>query len=246
MGKTGSDAWRLSRHRAGSDRLPVRPGDRPFELSVSRGLRGAGIDPARLLQPDRAGRSDAGPRRRGRLAVGVGGYARIDAGGASALHRSPGAATRQRARERRLPADVLRSGLEQQSAAAGIHPAAFHAPRPGRQRDAREARFGGLGRRAAPAAALVVRQRDHGDDGREARDENPGNPPLRFGIALPRDLNPVAGLNARSEEHTSELQSHSFISYAVFCFKKKQTHRLTFSVTPDRTSSGRAKYTPLP
>src|ERR1051326_527681 len=23
----------------------------------------------------------------------------------------------------------------------------------------------------------------------------------------------------RSEEHTSELQSHSFISYAVFCFK---------------------------
>ena len=29
-------------------------------------------------------------------------------------------------------------------------------------------------------------------------------------------------LNAfRSEEHTSELQSHSFISYAVFCLKKK-------------------------
>ena len=26
----------------------------------------------------------------------------------------------------------------------------------------------------------------------------------------------------RSEEHTSELQSHSFISYAVFCFKKKK------------------------
>src|ERR1051326_545760 len=25
---------------------------------------------------------------------------------------------------------------------------------------------------------------------------------------------------ARSEEHTSELQSHSFISYAVFCLKK--------------------------
>src|ERR1051326_8623052 len=28
---------------------------------------------------------------------------------------------------------------------------------------------------------------------------------------------------ARSEEHTSELQSHSFISYAVFCLKKKTT-----------------------
>ena len=28
-------------------------------------------------------------------------------------------------------------------------------------------------------------------------------------------------LRSRSEEHTSELQSHSFISYAVFCLKKK-------------------------
>ena len=28
-------------------------------------------------------------------------------------------------------------------------------------------------------------------------------------------------LEQRSEEHTSELQSHSFISYAVFCLKKK-------------------------
>src|ERR1051326_9513233 len=28
----------------------------------------------------------------------------------------------------------------------------------------------------------------------------------------------------RLEEHTSELQSHSFISYAVFCLKKKKTH----------------------
>ena len=26
----------------------------------------------------------------------------------------------------------------------------------------------------------------------------------------------------RSEEHTSELQSHSFISYAVFCLKQKK------------------------
>ena len=30
-----------------------------------------------------------------------------------------------------------------------------------------------------------------------------------------------AGRIMRSEEHTSELQSHSFISYAVFCLKKK-------------------------
>ena len=30
------------------------------------------------------------------------------------------------------------------------------------------------------------------------------------------------GPGSRSEEHTSELQSHSFISYAVFCLKKKK------------------------
>ena len=36
--------------------------------------------------------------------------------------------------------------------------------------------------------------------------------------------NKVLDLNlSRSEEHTSELQSHSFISYAVFCLKKKNT-----------------------
>ena len=33
--------------------------------------------------------------------------------------------------------------------------------------------------------------------------------------------NLAAGTNERSEEHTSELQSHSEISYAVFCLKKK-------------------------
>src|ERR1051326_6962154 len=30
------------------------------------------------------------------------------------------------------------------------------------------------------------------------------------------------GILLRSEEHTSELQSHSFISYAVFCLKKNK------------------------
>jgi len=29
-------------------------------------------------------------------------------------------------------------------------------------------------------------------------------------------------VRARSEEHTSELQSHHCISYAVFCLKKKK------------------------
>src|SRR6056300_1118878 len=34
---------------------------------------------------------------------------------------------------------------------------------------------------------------------------------------------PDLGTKSRSEEHTSELQSHSEISYAVFCLKKKTT-----------------------
>ncbi len=38
-------------------------------------------------------------------------------------------------------------------------------------------------------------------------------------ISRSSDLN--TGNVKRSEEHTSELQSHSFISYAVFCLKKK-------------------------
>src|SRR5213596_3999445 len=32
----------------------------------------------------------------------------------------------------------------------------------------------------------------------------------------------IANGPARSEEHTSELQSHGLISYAVFCLKKKK------------------------
>src|ERR1051326_9330320 len=43
------------------------------------------------------------------------------------------------------------------------------------------------------------------------------------------------GLVNRSEEHTSELQSHSFISYAVFCLKKKKTiHRRQQLHPPNR------------
>src|SRR3546814_4216916 len=34
----------------------------------------------------------------------------------------------------------------------------------------------------------------------------------------------LAGAGARSEEHTSELQSLMRISYAVFCLKKKRTN----------------------
>src|SRR5213596_1244637 len=37
----------------------------------------------------------------------------------------------------------------------------------------------------------------------------------------------------RSEEHTSELQSHGLISYAVFCLKKKKTNTNNASASLD-------------
>src|SRR3546814_5599367 len=39
-----------------------------------------------------------------------------------------------------------------------------------------------------------------------------------------------AATDARSEEHTSELQSLMRISYAVFCLKKKKTIQNTYSI----------------
>ena len=39
-------------------------------------------------------------------------------------------------------------------------------------------------------------------------------------------LEQMAQNSQRSEEHTSELQSHSFISYAVFCLKKKKNKQI--------------------
>jgi len=45
----------------------------------------------------------------------------------------------------------------------------------------------------------------------------------RFAAAVREDGVPVGGILARSEEHTSELQSQSLSSYAVFCLKKKKT-----------------------
>src|SRR3546814_6645920 len=38
------------------------------------------------------------------------------------------------------------------------------------------------------------------------------------------------GKRARSEEHTSELQSLMRISYAVFCLKKKKTHTQDYTI----------------
>src|ERR1051325_12182501 len=48
-----------------------------------------------------------------------------------------------------------------------------------------------------------------------------GRPPRRRSGGAPLD---------RSEEHTSELQSPYVISYAVFCLKKKTTHKRPRSI----------------
>src|SRR5213594_5168934 len=37
----------------------------------------------------------------------------------------------------------------------------------------------------------------------------------------------------RSEEHTSELQSRTLISYAVFCLKKKKTKKTIYNPSTD-------------
>src|SRR3546814_8160287 len=58
----------------------------------------------------------------------------------------------------------------------------------------------------------------HGAAGRAGRAAGAG--PGRRGIQQPAGLRAA---RARSEEHTSELQSLMRISYAVFCLKKKKT-----------------------
>src|SRR6056300_1802575 len=51
------------------------------------------------------------------------------------------------------------------------------------------------------------------------------SPPVG-GHGLMRHANQLRHHRGRSEEHTSELQSHSEISYAGFCLKKKkQQHK---------------------
>src|SRR3546814_2834787 len=49
----------------------------------------------------------------------------------------------------------------------------------------------------------------------------------------PFQLEPDAGVRARSEEHTSELQSLMRISYAVFCLKKKKKTTTTHDTNHD-------------
>src|SRR3546814_4146829 len=64
---------------------------------------------------------------------------------------------------------------------------------------------------------------------RADRDSQKGEPWLGLAGLIPR------WPDARSEEHTSELQSLMRISYAVFCLKKKKTIITNTSIAhPDR------------
>src|SRR3546814_3978880 len=55
--------------------------------------------------------------------------------------------------------------------------------------------------------------------------------PITFHLTFGQDRSPqkhapMRDILARSEEHTSELQSLMRISYAVFCLKKQKEHRV--------------------
>src|SRR3546814_3589797 len=73
--------------------------------------------------------------------------------------------------------------------------------------------WGGFESLAVPAWPAPIRDFPNGEaDGALIR--------IHAGLEAPQDL--IADLAARSEEHTSELQSLMRISYAVFCLKKKK------------------------
>src|SRR3546814_6607960 len=88
-----------------------------------------------------------------------------------------------------------------------------------------------LSRLAKPAATLAQSRRSHGwHDGRCAHQEHPGTPAANRTRPVRRRqcYGTYAGKPcARSEEHTSELQSLMRISYAVFCLKKKKNKKNT-------------------
>src|SRR3546814_9274812 len=77
---------------------------------------------------------------------------------------------------------------------------------------------------AAPADSGYARSAARHRDGGRSGAGLAGRPERAAAAARPRHrqrLHPV-GVAARSEEHTSELQSLMRISYAVFCLKKKK------------------------
>src|SRR3546814_7601971 len=75
-------------------------------------------------------------------------------------------------------------------------------------------------RRPAPAGHRAADRTDR------PRERAPGHQHRRAARALRRTRR--GGRAARSEEHTSELQSLMRISYAVFCLKKKKINTKTY------------------
>src|SRR3546814_7801491 len=88
--------------------------------------------------------------------------------------------------------------------------------------------------RSCLAGAVRAAQRRARCDRRSADTAQAGVSPAEVPAAETRVAQLGAGLRpqrqtgARSEEHTSELQSLMRISYAVFCLKKKKDHILLF------------------
>src|SRR3546814_1494938 len=79
----------------------------------------------------------------------------------------------------------------------------------------------------SPSAASLVVELDYGvSGGREKIDTRPGTG--MYSPWGPWGWSPGT-VHARSEEHTSELQSLMRISYAVFCLKQKKTKKITTS-----------------
>src|SRR3546814_3118892 len=70
-----------------------------------------------------------------------------------------------------------------------------------------------------PLALHPAGEHQHRDDAQPRREAGPDTDAAP--VALERQ--PRADANARSEEHTSELQSLMRISYAVFCLQKNTT-----------------------
>src|SRR3546814_2947977 len=81
-----------------------------------------------------------------------------------------------------------------------------------------------LARRAGTPDPAPVHRRYAGTDDRRPAHPRPAAPAPPWHRLHRRRLSPaLAGQLARSEEHTSELQSLMRISYAVFCLKKNIT-----------------------
>src|SRR3546814_4972173 len=74
------------------------------------------------------------------------------------------------------------------------------------------------------ALALALRRDDVDDAGRLVLDGRVGRVERQLLRRIERRQ--IVEIDARSEEHTSELQSLMRISYAVFCLKKKKKSKV--------------------